>query len=401
MNEGRIRKELMGIYAVWWREFKVFQREKSRIVSSIVQPLMWLFLFGSGVGASVSISNINYQDYIYPGILAMLVLLTWLVTCMLTAQREMAGQGGAVLDGRDIGTVVFPGADLKFFLDADPRCRALRRGREQQASGESISLDAVEREIRERDHRDATRADSPLLAARDALRLDTTDLSPARVLDRMLAAVEARRRATPVEVGGPGSVTRPEPPSPHHVCPWWLGYWLVSPLRRLLEDPDRILDPYLTPGMTVLDVGCGMGFFSLPMARLLGPSGRVHCVDLQARMLSGLERRARKAGLSERIVLHRCGDRSLELEGLKGRVGFELAHSVVHEVPSPSHLMAELADLLTAAGRLLLAEPRLHVSEPDFESELALAAEAGLGVTERPRLRGSRAAVLRRVARPQ
>ena len=74
MSEGRVRKELMGIYAVWWREFKVFQREKSRIVSSIVQPLMWLFLFGSGVGASVSVSDINYQDYIYPGILAMLVL---------------------------------------------------------------------------------------------------------------------------------------------------------------------------------------------------------------------------------------------------------------------------------------------------------------------------------------
>jgi len=74
MKDGFIRRELMGIYAVWWREFKVFQREKSRIVSSIVQPLMWLFLFGSGVGASVSVSNINYQDYIYPGILAMLVL---------------------------------------------------------------------------------------------------------------------------------------------------------------------------------------------------------------------------------------------------------------------------------------------------------------------------------------
>jgi ABC-2 type transport system permease protein len=74
MNWKQIKKELIGVFAVWWREFKVFQREKSRIVSSIVQPLMWLFLFGSGVGASVSISNVNYQDYIYPGILAMLVL---------------------------------------------------------------------------------------------------------------------------------------------------------------------------------------------------------------------------------------------------------------------------------------------------------------------------------------
>ena len=74
MSEKRLQKELMGIYAVWWRELKVFQREKSRIISSIVQPLMWLFLFGTGIGASVNISTVNYQDYIYPGILTMSVL---------------------------------------------------------------------------------------------------------------------------------------------------------------------------------------------------------------------------------------------------------------------------------------------------------------------------------------
>jgi ABC-2 type transport system permease protein len=74
MEDGRFRKELLGVYAIWWREIKVFQREKSRVVSSIVQPLMWLFLFGSGVGASISIGEVNYQDYIYPGILSMSVL---------------------------------------------------------------------------------------------------------------------------------------------------------------------------------------------------------------------------------------------------------------------------------------------------------------------------------------
>jgi ABC-2 type transport system permease protein len=74
MDERRLQKELMGIFAVWWREFKVFQREKSRIVSSIVQPLMWLFLFGSGIGASINISDVNYRDYIYPGVLTMSVL---------------------------------------------------------------------------------------------------------------------------------------------------------------------------------------------------------------------------------------------------------------------------------------------------------------------------------------
>jgi ABC-2 type transport system permease protein len=74
MEDRLIRKELIGVYAIWWREIKVFQREKSRVVSSIVQPLMWLFLFGGGVGASVNVGSVNYQDYIYPGILAMSAL---------------------------------------------------------------------------------------------------------------------------------------------------------------------------------------------------------------------------------------------------------------------------------------------------------------------------------------
>jgi ABC-2 type transport system permease protein len=74
MEDMHIRKELLAVYAIWWREIKVFQREKSRVVSSIVQPLMWLFLFGGGVGASVNIGGVNYQDYIYPGIMAMSVL---------------------------------------------------------------------------------------------------------------------------------------------------------------------------------------------------------------------------------------------------------------------------------------------------------------------------------------
>jgi len=74
VNRGLLQRELMGIHAVWWREFKVFQREKSRVVSSVFQPLIWLFLFGGGVGASVSMGGIHYQDYIYPGILAMMVL---------------------------------------------------------------------------------------------------------------------------------------------------------------------------------------------------------------------------------------------------------------------------------------------------------------------------------------
>ena len=79
----------------------------------------------------------------------------------------------------------------------------------------------------------------------------------------------------------------------HGVCPWWLGYLLASPLRRLLQDPVEIVKPYAEEGMTVLDVGCGMGFFSLPLANLVGEKGRVVCIDLQDKMIKGLLGRAK------------------------------------------------------------------------------------------------------------
>ena len=72
-----------------------------------------------------------------------------------------------------------------------------------------------------------------------------------------------------------------EKPRDHHVCPWWIGYLIASHLRKLGENPDTILGPLVEPGMTVVDVGCAMGFFSLPLARMVGESGRVLCVDVQ------------------------------------------------------------------------------------------------------------------------
>lgn len=109
---------------------------------------------------------------------------------MVARQQALGRQGGVVLDGRDIGTAVFPDADVKFYVDADPRARATRRWRELQAKGEAADVDTIEQEIRTRDRVDMTRADSPLTRAADAVLLDTTDLEPAQVLERMLALVE-------------------------------------------------------------------------------------------------------------------------------------------------------------------------------------------------------------------
>ena len=112
---------------------------------------------------------------------------------MVARQQELGRPGGVVLDGRDVGTVVFPDADLKFYLDADARRRAERRHAELAAAGVHSDVDAIEREIRARDHADSTRSDSPLTRAPDAVYLDTTVLRPDEVVRRMLATVEAVR----------------------------------------------------------------------------------------------------------------------------------------------------------------------------------------------------------------
>ena len=119
----------------------------------------------------------------------------------------------------------------------------------------------------------------------------------------------------------------------HGVCPWWLGYLLASPLRRLLQDPVEIVKPYAEEGMTVLDVGCGMGFFSLPLANLVGEKGRVVCIDLQEKMIKGLLTRAKKAGLTDRIDARVCSQSSLGVSDLAGKIDFALAFALVHEVP--------------------------------------------------------------------
>jgi cytidylate kinase len=110
---------------------------------------------------------------------------------MVRRQQDMGSLGGVVLDGRDIGTAVFPDADVKFYVDADPARRAIRRHAELVAAGAPADLAAIEREIRERDHADSTRADSPLTRAAGAIGIDTTDDAPDTVVARMMAAVEA------------------------------------------------------------------------------------------------------------------------------------------------------------------------------------------------------------------
>jgi cytidylate kinase len=112
---------------------------------------------------------------------------------MVARQQELGREGGVVLDGRDIGTAVFPDAEVKFYLDADPARRARRRQQELAAAGADAQLASVERETRDRDRADSTRTDSPLTRAPDAVFLDTTPLTPEEVVERMLSVVRRAR----------------------------------------------------------------------------------------------------------------------------------------------------------------------------------------------------------------
>ena len=181
----------------------------------------------------------------------------------------------------------------------------------------------------------------------------------------------------------------------HRVCPWWLGYLLASPLRNLLQDPEEIVRPYVGEGMCVLDVGCGMGFFSLPLAKLVGEKGRVVCIDLQEKMIKGLVARAKKAGLTGRIDVRICDQSSLGVRDLAGKIDFALAFALVHEVPDKERLFAEMYDTMKPTGKLLMAEPRGHVSKIDFERTVSLVQSAGFEVIGYPEIWRSHAVLLR------
>lgn len=183
----------------------------------------------------------------------------------------------------------------------------------------------------------------------------------------------------------------------HHVCPWWLGPLLTIPMRRWVQDPARILAPYVQEGMTVLEPGPGMGFFTLDLARLVGGGGQVIAIDLQPRMLSGLMKRAARAGLNERIETRVAEPSRMGLADLQGKVDFALAFAMVHELPSPRDFFAELAPCLKADGCVLMVEPSGHVPDEVFAEQVKAAEAARLTMTERPKIWRSLTAVLRRV----
>ncbi len=174
----------------------------------------------------------------------------------------------------------------------------------------------------------------------------------------------------------------PEP----HVCPWWLAYFFDNPFRRLFHDPETIFKSHLKKGMTALDLGCGMGYFSIGMARMVGDTGRVISVDIQQKMLHILQKRASKTGVGHRMHTHCAATDAIGLNQHSGRIDLILTFWMVHETKHMEHFMNEVFSLAKPGGKYLLVEPKGHVSPDYFHRITAAALRAGFHFLDHPRI---------------
>jgi ubiquinone/menaquinone biosynthesis C-methylase UbiE len=177
------------------------------------------------------------------------------------------------------------------------------------------------------------------------------------------------------------------------VCPWWLAYTFDNPLRRFLHDPGKLLAPHVREAMTVVDIGCGMGYFTAALAGLVGERGTVVAVDLQQEMLARTLKRVERAGMAQRVRLVRCAADDISVPG---PVDFVLAFWMAHEAEDTGRFFRQVRAVLSEGGRMLVVEPRMHVNERRFREELQAARDAGFQELDAPLVRLSRAVLLGR-----
>jgi len=163
----------------------------------------------------------------------------------------------------------------------------------------------------------------------------------------------------------------------NHICPVWVGRLMVNPLRRLGQHPDKIVGPYLKPGMKVMDFGCAMGYFSIPMAQKVGKAGAVYCVDIQEKMLARLMKRAERKNVHSVVKPTLIKEKNVYAE-LPDLLDFVLLFAVVHEVPDKKKLFDAISSRMKENGKILFAEPSGHVNASQFKDSLEYAESSGL-----------------------
>jgi len=161
-------------------------------------------------------------------------------------------------------------------------------------------------------------------------------------------------------------------------------------LRRLHQRPRKFLGALVKPGMTAVDIGCGLGFYTVEMARMVGEKGRVTAVDFQPEMLGFTERKVKKAGVSKRVEIVQCSREDIVVTG---RFDFVLSMWVSHEVADRGRFFRQIRGIIKPGGKFLLAEPKFHVGEKLYTKICDDARGVGLRKIFEPWVGGSRAAL--------
>jgi ubiquinone/menaquinone biosynthesis C-methylase UbiE len=179
----------------------------------------------------------------------------------------------------------------------------------------------------------------------------------------------------------------------NRVCPVELAGSLDNKIRKWFQNPQKILAPYIKEGMKVLDIGCGPGFFSIELAKMVGKTGKVFSADLQEGMLQKIRNKIHGTELEERIKLIKCEEDKINVPE---KVDFILAFYMVHEVPNKERLFEALKNVLDEKGQFLIVEPKLfHVTKKEFGETMNIAEKAGFKVTQGPKLPFSFSAILK------
>ncbi len=164
------------------------------------------------------------------------------------------------------------------------------------------------------------------------------------------------------------------------VCPIELAGSLDNKVRKIFQNPQKILKQFLTPGIKVADIGCGPGFFSIEIAKAIGKNGKVYAVDLQEGMLEKVRAKILKTEYENYVIPVKCSENKILLPE---KVDFMLAFFMVHEVPDKLNYFKQLKEYLNIGGKFLIVEPKyIHVSVSDFENTLNFARAAGFNVSK-------------------
>lgn len=178
-----------------------------------------------------------------------------------------------------------------------------------------------------------------------------------------------------------------------HTCPWWLCFTFDNPMRRLFQNPFRILEGYVKPGDTVLDIGPGMGYFTFPLSEMAGSQGKVIALDIQEGMLKRLEKKISMRNVSNiEVKLYDGINFSLE-----EKFSFVLLFWMYHEVNNKKDFVKEIESVIKPGAAVLIAEPKIHVSGKKFDESVRIFTDAGFNVVYKPKISLSRTALLRKL----